>query len=262
MDQENRKEKRADMNIGVVILATKAYILLGLRFIHKWRKHYTGNKNITFYLFTDSDPKDYIDTKDIVNIYVKNKEWVEGANLKFSAISSLRNMKEDYLFFFDADTNIKKDFDESWFIGDRVGGQHFGDQMWMKDVKDYDRNPNSTAYVPLDTDLDQMYYYGAFFGGTKEDMIALSDLIIKKQKQNKEIGHEPIYNDESYLNREFHYNPPTRTIMCSDFKFVISDKGSMDGLRNETKDIDRQLDLIRSNKNKPFDVIDGEIRFI
>ena len=32
---------------------------------------------------------------------------------------------EEYLYYFDADTSINKDFTEEWFIGDLVGGEHY-----------------------------------------------------------------------------------------------------------------------------------------
>lgn len=249
------------MNIGIAILATNRYFLLGLRFVHKWRQHYKGNENITFYLFTDTEPSDYIDTKDVVYYYSTNEDWIEGANSKFENIIRLENTKEDYLYFFDADTNITKDFTEEWFLGDKVGGQHFGDQTWMIKIKSYDRNPNSSCYIPLDTKRPQVYYYGAFFGGLRDEMINLCKEIFERQKKNRKIGYEPPVNDESYLNREYHYYPPTRVVMCKDFAFVISDKGSIDEIRNVKKDFSKELKIIKKNYNKPFDIINGEIQY-
>lgn len=250
------------MNIGIVILATNRYFPLGLRFIHKWRKYYRGNKNITFYLFTDRDPSDCIDTSDIVYTHSENENWVEGVNSKFINILKLKDVNEDYLFFFDADTNIVKDFTEEWFLGDKVGGQHFGDQDWMKNVKGYDRNPISSCYVPFDTKLHQMYYYGAFFGGLRDEMIDLCKEIYKRQQKNKKIGYEPGVNDESYLNREYHYNPPTKIVKCKDFAFVISDKGSINNIRDVKQDFSKQLALLKENYNKPFDIINAKIKLI
>lgn len=259
MDTGNREGK---LSIGVAILATRAYILLGLRFIHMFRKHYKGSSKITFHLFSDTSPSEYIDTSDIVHRYSTNTNWVEGANSKFLNIKKLSNTDEDYIFFFDADTGINKDFTEDWFIGEKVGGQHFGDKLWMREEKDYDREPLSTAYIPYDTKLDQTYYYGAFFGGSKDIIIELCETIHSKQEQNNKIDHEPIYNDESYLNREFHYNPPTRVIPCDQFQFVISEKGSIKDLRNSDKSFYDQLQFIKKNYNRPFDIVDGRIVFV
>ena len=249
------------MNIGIAILATNRYFLLGLRFIQKWRKHYVGKQDITFHLFTDTDPSEYIDMNDMVYHYSTNSSWVEGANSKFKNILRLENTQEDYLYFFDADTDIVKDFTEEWFLGDLVGGQHFGDQTWMKHRKDYDRNPKSACYIPTETRRPQMYYYGAFFGGLRGEMIKLCKEIYRRQQKNRKIGYEPPVNDESYLNREYHYCPPTKVVMCIDFPFVISDKGSIEEIRDVKRDFSKELNMLRDNYNKPFNIINGEIQY-
>lgn len=249
------------MKIGVCILATNIYLLLGLRFIHKWRKYYKGDSEITFYLFTDRDPSRYIETNDIKYIHSENDTWVDGTNSKFKNIIKLEGTKEDYLFYFDADTNISKEFDEKWFIGDMVGGQHFADQSWMKERKGFERYVNSTAYVPLDTDLPEMYYYGAFFGGTKNNMINFCQKLRQYQQQDKLIDFEPGVNDESYINKEFHYNPPTKVVLCKNFAFDISDKGGLGETRNLQLDYTQHLQDIEKNRNKPFDIINNEIFF-
>ena len=261
MDTESRKRDRF-MNIGVVVLATNRYFLLGLRFIHKWRKHYKGNKNITFYLFTDTEPSDYIDTSDVIHYYSTNETWVEGANSKFKNILRLQDVDEGYLYFFDADTNIQQDFTEDWFLGSVVGGQHFGDQDWMKHVKSYDRNPKSSCYIPQNTTRPQMYYYGAFFGGVKGEMMKLCKEIYRRQQKNREIQYEPPVNDESYLNREYHYAPPTKVVMCRDFPFIVSDKGSISEIRDVKTDFSKELNVIKQNYNVPFDLVSGEVKFI
>lgn len=250
------------MKIGICIVATNIYFLLGLRFIHKWRKYYKGNSEITFYLFTDRDPSEYIDTTDIQYIHSENECWVDGTNSKFENIIKLGATKEDYLFYFDADTNISKEFDENWFIGDMVGGQHFADQAWMKEKKGFDRNPKSQAYIPLETDLPQMYYYGAFFGGTKERMITFCKTLREYQKKDKKIGYEPGVNDESYINKEFHYNPPTKVVLCRDFKFDISDKGGLGETRNMKLDYNSHLEKIKNNYNQQYDISNGVISLI
>ena len=155
-------------NIGIVILATNAYFVLGVHFIKKFLHHYKGGAKITFYFFSDTDPKDYLpDNVDVKYTHQVHDSWVNGTNSKFSNILSLENCDSDYLIYFDADTSVSKDFTEDWFIGDTVGLEHFGNNGWMKEVKGYDRNPASKAYVPHDTPLFQMYYHGCLFGGEK-----------------------------------------------------------------------------------------------
>ena len=53
-------------NIGIVILATNAYFVLGVRFIKKFIHHYKGDKQITFYFFSDTDPVPFISDNIII----------------------------------------------------------------------------------------------------------------------------------------------------------------------------------------------------
>ena len=138
--------KMNNRNIGIVILATNAYFVLGLRFIKKFTHHYIGNSNIRFYFFSDREPFPYLNDYDssLVEYYnVSHGSWIEGVGSKFINILSLHEKDMDYFFYFDADTNIQKDFTENWFIGDLVGLEHFGNNGWMLDNKGFERNPIS-----------------------------------------------------------------------------------------------------------------------
>ena len=245
------------MKIGVIIVATNSYFVLGVRFIKRFAQFYKGNAEIIFYMFTDNDPKPYLpDNINCVYINRIHKDWAEGTNSKFANILSLKNTDCDYLYFFDADTNVSKDFTEDWFLGDLVGGQHYADQSYMKEEKAYDRNPQSMAYIPKDTDLPQTYFYGAMFGGRKDYVMHLCRTLIDWQTHDKSMGYEPVWNDESFLQRFFHYIPP-KIILCKDFVFEVSDKGGI----GETRDMSLNIDRLKSDllllKEKNVNIVNG-----
>lgn len=247
------------MKIGIVILATNAYFVLGIRLIKRFMQFYKGDKHIIFYFFSDNNPADYIPADiDVEFFYVTNNNWVDGTNLKFVSVQSIGDrLKSDYLFYFDADTNINNNFTEEWFLGDMVGGQHYGDQSWMKNEKGFDRNPVSKAYVPRDTSLPQMYYYGAFFGGTTENMLNFCNLMRYYQLEDKKIPYEPGVNDESYINREFHFNPPTKVVLCQNFAFAISDKGGIGDPRYMDLDVNKIKEALLFHKDDNINITNG-----
>lgn len=246
------------MKIGIVILATNAYFVLGIRFIKRFMQFYTGEKKIKFFFFSDCSPKDYLpDEYDVEYIHIVNHSWVDGTNLKFVSIIKLENCDANWLYYFDADTNLDKEFTEEWFLGDMAGGQHYGDQGWMLNNKGFDRNPRSKAYVPRDTKLPQMYFYGAFFGGNKEKMIAFCKLMRSYQLADREWGYEPGVNDESYINREFHFNPPEKIVLCKDFKFLISDKGGIGDPRFMNLDVSKIKEELLKHKNDNINIANG-----
>jgi hypothetical protein len=242
------------MNIGIVVVATNAYFILGIRFIKRFMYYYKGDCSITFYFFSDTDPSEYIDDIDVIFIEEKHDNWADGTNSKFKNIISLKDYQSDYLYYFDADTNVNQDFTENWFLGNLVGGEHFGNKSFLKDGKGFDRNPISKAYVPDDSALPYTYYYGAFFGGSKETVIKFCETLRENQLEDKKIPYEPGVNDESYINQYFHFNPPTYTVPCEHFEFAISDKGGIGETRRMDLDIIDKKEEIKKLKNKVFNI--------
>jgi hypothetical protein len=248
------------MKIGIVILATNAYFVLGIRFIKKFMHHYKGDSKITFYFFSDTNPQPYLsDDIDVVYIEQYHTNWLDGTNSKFINILSLENTDNDYLIYFDADTDVSKDFTEDWFIGETIGLEHFGNNGWMKEFKGYDRNPNSKAYIPHDTTLFQMYYHGCLFGGAKDKIIEVCKVLRYNQLEDKKIPYEPGVNDESYINQYYHYNPPTRTVLLHEYIFNVSDKGGIENTRNIDLDISHLKNEMILNKNNLYDIYNGKL---
>lgn len=247
------------MKIGIVIVATRGYFLLGLRFMKKFMHWYQGKEPIEFHFFSDRNVKEYVsDSFPVVFHNHYTKDWVAGTNSKFDCILSLEKSDCDYLFYFDADTNIGKKFTEEWFLGDLVGGQHWGDLAFMKE-KPFDRNPRSKAFVPKTTHLPQMYYYGAFFGGKKHLLMELMRTLKRYQQKDREIGYEPVWNDESYLNKEFHFRPPARTVLSKEFAFLISDKGGLENTRGMEENTAEHLAFAKENKDKVLEIAYGNV---
>lgn len=249
--------------ISIVILCTNSYKPLGIRFINNFIKHYKGTKKIIFHTFTELDIESYINdyNKDFFNIdfnKFENSDWVTGTNSKFLNILSLEGYGQ-WIYYFDADTNINIDFTDDWFLGDIVGGEHYNNR-WS-DVKNYERNILSKAYIPMDTILEQTYFYGAFFGGISSNVMNMCKVLYNNQISDKVINYEPGCNDESYINHYFHYNKPTKIVPCDKFAFIISDKGSIDDIRNNPN-VDDMLETIYTNKSNKWDIINGKIHLI
>jgi len=172
-----------------------------------------------------------------VPVFTRHGAWPSATNDKFNKMLSISKSEHDYLYYFDADTNINTPFDEEWIIGDTVAAEHFENRNSMKDFKPYDDFTESSCYVDPLSPLDRQYYQGAFFGGKKQNIINMCQYIIGLQKQNQKIEYEPIWNDESYINFYFHHYPPQKMIMIENFRFIISDKGEIGETRDNKLDI-------------------------
>lgn len=246
--------------IGIVILATNAYFVLGLRFVRRFIHFYKGECNIKFYFFSDKCPIDYLPTCNIQYFQTKHTDWREGTNSKFLNIIKLELFDSDYLYYFDADTNIQKPFTEEWFLGDLVGGEHYSNRTTLKDGVGFDRNPKGNSYVSPESTRPYTYHYGAFFGGTKENVIDFCKTLRVWQMIDQRVGYEPPVNDESYINKYFHFSPP-KTVSIEDFAFVVSDKGGLGNTRIMDLEIEPIINLIKNDKEKLWDLQNGKIIF-
>jgi len=245
--------------IGIVILATNAYFPLGIRFIKKFIHHYKGESPVKFYFFSDEDPQPFLPNNiDVEYHQVKHNNWVDATNDKFRSIIELTNCDSDYLYYFDADTSVSKDFNVDWFLGDLVGGEHYGNRGWLANGAGFDRYPLSKAYVPLDSPLPYTYHYGAFFGGKTDKVINFCKTLREWQLEDKKIPYEPGVNDESYINAYFHYNPPI-TVPCEKFMFDISHKGGIGETRNTKLDINNLLASMLIHKNDTYEIANNQL---
>lgn len=245
--------------IGIVVLATNVYFILGLRFIRRFHHFYTGDSDIVYYFFSDEDPTPYVEEAMNVKFYQQShSNWRDGTNSKFKNIVNIQYdliREVDYVYYFDADTSIDKQFTEDWFIGELVSGEHYGNRDWLANGNGFGRNPAGKDFVSPHSTLPYTYRYGAFFGGTTLNMLFLCETLMRYQIIDTENGYEPHNNDEGYLNAYFHYHPPTYTVPTERFEFIISDKGGYEDLvrfpEADVSDIKRDLFI---NKDKLFNL--------
>lgn len=255
-------KKRRDMKkLGIVILATNAYFVLGVRFIRRWAHHYKGDFEVEFHFFSDTNPKTYLPKNiNVVHHFQYHTNWVEGTNSKFKNILKLCDSSLDYIYYFDADTNIKKDFDEQWMLGDLVGGEHYAARTRLCCGKGFDRNPRGQSYVPHNTGREYVYHYGAFFGGTKDKVCAMNDQLRTWQMLDQKINYEPPVNDESYINKYFHYKDHY-IVPIEDFAFEVSDKGGLGNTRQMNLNVKPIKEAVLLNSHKLWDIQAGKIVF-
>lgn len=249
------------MKIGIVMLATNSYFVLGIRFIRRFMHFYRGNSEIKFLFFSNYSHVNYVSEHyDIEHIFVTNDNWTQGTNLKFKSILLLTNTDVSHIFFFDADTSINQEFTEEWFLGDSVTGQHYNDDsLPLRRKEGFESNENSTAFIPYNSPYPYMYYYGAFFGGIKEFVLKLCCELCKYQDADTYNGITTIFNDESYLNKYFHFNPPSRIVKKEDFKFVVSAKGGIQFSIEDTEHLKCLKECLLTFKYNLIDLIDGKM---
>lgn len=247
--------------IGIIITATNNYFPLGLRFVHRYLRFSKQADETLFFFFSERDPSEYLkqhESTKVIWIKTEHKNWLEGVNNRFkNTVEFIFGKDIDYIYNIDSDTNFNKHF-ELPKVNGIVAGEHFGNNTWMKDRKGYDRNPQSMAYIPEDTKLPQMYYLGAFWGGEILKVKEMCSALHSWQLEDRKINYEPGVNDESYLNKYFHYNPPDYTILYKDFPMMVSCKGGIQNIRlYDSNQINNLLNNIKNAGN--WNILHGAV---
>lgn len=242
------------MEISYAILATNQYLPLGIRLIKLLHRYSQQDFNVVIGTDVEISPflPDFLLQK-IKRIPCNNNTWVDGVAIKHEL---LLKVSGDYIFFLDADTNIKQEFSLITPAG-LVGAEHYMNKRDMATRKAYERNSTSTAYIPyLDSEYTKTYYQGAFFGGDQQSLHNMCRVLVHWKNKDREVGFEPIWNDESYLNKYFYMYPPT-TIPITDFPFVVSDKGSIQNIRKAKSPSSDTLNELIKLKYDYIKLVDG-----
>ncbi|XP_077691961.1 N-acetyllactosaminide alpha-1,3-galactosyltransferase-like isoform X2 [Eretmochelys imbricata] len=121
-------------------------------------------------------------------------------------------------------------------------------QAWFykadKEKFTYERNPQSTAYIPLMQ--GDYYYHAAVFGGTPLRVFNLTRECYEGIKKDKERNTEAIWHDESHLNKYYFINKPTKLLSpeyCWDYKI-----GKNSDIKNvKLSWMPKNYDEVRSN---------------
>ena len=95
-------------------------------------------------------------------------------------------------------------------------------------------------------------------GGEKDKVLDLCSVLQEWQQEDKKIPYEPCWNDESYLNKYFHYHPP-KAILGQDFPFYVSDKSGIQGTRDTTLDTSILKEELKWAKDMLIDIRNGRV---
>ena len=206
------------MRIGILYICTGRYSMFWGKFYKSAERYLTqGYPCIReYYVFTDA-PSVYGEKENghIHRIYQENLGWPRNTLMRFHMFLRIKEQLEretDYLYFFNANMQFRvpvgKEFLPDDLSNGLVGCIHPG---YCKNTNlefAYDRNPVSTAYIPIGA--GEFYYAGGLNGGTTEAFLKMSETIRDNINKDDEKGVIALWHDESHINRYFLDNPPKR----------------------------------------------------
>jgi hypothetical protein len=159
--------------------------------------------DVNFLVFTDN-PTLIPDHSDTYTSVWEHRPWPYPTLLRYHAFLSQKDFISgyDYLFYCDADMLFVAPVGDEILVDGLVATIHPG--FYNKHINDfsYERNENSTAYIPYGH--GENYYAGGFNGGRSADFIEMCKVI----KHNIDVDHSKDiiaeWHDESQLNKYFY----------------------------------------------------------
>jgi hypothetical protein len=198
------------MKIGIICLANGPYSIFINNLIESCEKNFLPTHKKEYFIITDNS-FEYSIQENVHTILKKRNGWPLDCLLRPHYSFELKKELEhlDYVYFFNANMSIYDEIGEEILPDNEyrlVGVEHACYLHRNNYIFTYDRNPRSKAYIPFGEGL--IYYQACLWGGITKDFIELSETIKEWTDIDIKNNIEPIWLDESYLNKYFLLNSP------------------------------------------------------
>ncbi len=206
----NKKDKVIS-KIGILYICTGKYHIFWDGFYKSADKFFCKNSEVHYFVFTEHPINTY--GNDFVHhIYQEKLGWPFDTLKRFHLFLEQKYLLEkmDYLFFFNANMEIKEEITEKEILprykkSGLVSVLHSGFYKHRL-IPPFEDNKNSAAYVKADSKLN--YYQGCLSGGNTTAYLKMAEAIktmVDADLQKSIIGK---WWDESYMNKYFISHPP------------------------------------------------------
>jgi hypothetical protein len=197
------------MSIGIICLANGPYSIFINNLIESCEEKFLPKYNKEYFIITDNEDA-YSKKSNCTTILKSRNGWPLDCLLrpKYSYELEDKTKHLDYTFFFNANIYIHSEVNEDILPDESglVGVEHPHYTHRQNHLFTYDRNEKTNAYIPLGE--GEIYYQACFWGGKTKNFMELSKTIEEWTEEDRQNGVEPVWLDESYLNKYFLLNPP------------------------------------------------------
>ena len=197
------------MTIGIFCLANGPYMVFLDNLIESCEKYFLPAYKKKYFVIVDGK----FDNESRENVTVINKDrngWPLDCLLRPRYACELGDLAKDvdYIYFFNVNLSIYAEIGEE-VLPDQsglVGVEHPCFTHRDNRIFTYDRNPLTKAFIPEGE--GKIYYQACMWGGSREAFLKMSKVVEEWTNEDLEKKVEPIWLDESYLNKYFLTNPP------------------------------------------------------
>lgn len=197
------------MKVGIICLANGPYSIFLDNLIDSCEEKFLPNYFKEYFIITDSIFNN-ANKENVTVIHKHRNGWPLDCLLRPQYSYELKEKTKhlDYIFFFNANMSIYNEIGEEILPDDSglVGVEHACHTHRISTMLIYDRNPLTKAYIPEGE--GNIYYQACLWGGTTDAFLELSKTIQEWTNEDLNNKVEPIWLDESYLNKYFLLHPP------------------------------------------------------
>lgn len=193
------------MKICILSIATNKYIKYVQNLYDNINEYFLNGHDISFLLFTNHS----VEASDDVKVHqIEHEPWPIPTLKRYHYFIEERSYIEtfDYCFYLDVDMSIVKPVGDE-VLGDLVATRHPGQSFLGVYNCSYERNPSSTAYIPIGEGNN--YYAGGFNGGRTKEFIKMAETISRNVDTDFKNNIIARWHDESHMNRYLVDHPAT-----------------------------------------------------
>ena len=199
------------MKVIVVTIATGKYHPFIKPLIKSAEENLLTEHDVDYMIFTDL-PNKMPYHKNIHTSMWQHREWPFPTLLRYHAFMSQRSFLSnyDYVYYCDADMKFHAPVGNEILSVGVVATIHPGFYNKPNTQFTYERNPNSTAYIPMGE--GEHYFAGGFNGGSSEEFLEMSESIMNNIDKDLTNGIISVWHDESHLNHHLWLNKPNKKL--------------------------------------------------
>lgn len=218
--------------IGVFYIVTGRYKVFWPEFLESFAEKFLPGTTRHIYLFSDEEENFFRKNlpRDIELSYhkIEHQPWPFMTLMRYHLF--MKHYEEwkdcDYIFFINSTYIFYKKLGTEILPGEEheylVAAEHRQSVRRTPDRYTYDRNPDSTAYIPYGQ--GSHYYAGGFNGGTVPAFKALCESIMQATDEDLRKDIIALWHDESHLNKylldkNIKVLPPTYVWLQQDYKW-------------------------------------------
>lgn len=197
---------KSSPSIAILYISTGRYTIFWDSFYQSAEKFLLPDCSKHYFIFTDSSETFMGEDKNVSKIYQKKLGWPYDTLMRFDIFLGIREKLEkyDFIYFFNGNTEFTQTVSQQDILPLEVQQNLvlcLQPHMFhlSRNKFSYDRNPESTAYIPLNS--GRYYFTGALNGGKVSAYLEMCQRL--SENTHKDLDKEIIalWHDESHLNK-------------------------------------------------------------